>query len=104
MSAFEKLKSRTEWQAFLVMIVTTFAAFFFGIDLEPEQFERMFDTLSLAWGGTASYAVSRGIGKIGKSEGHVAAAAADAPAPAPSSVPTEDSGDQGAGSEAEDST
>ena len=101
MSAFEKLKSRTEWQAFLVMIATTFAAFFFGLELEPEQFERLFDTLSLAWGGTASYAVSRGIGKMGKSGD---AAAPAAPAPAPSSAPAEDDEDQGAGSETEDST
>lgn len=69
MSALEKLKSRTEWQAFLVMLVATFSSFFFGIDMEAEQFERLFDMLGLAWGGTASYAVSRGIGKAGKGVG-----------------------------------
>jgi hypothetical protein len=86
MSGFDKLKSRTEWQAFLVMILTTFAAFFFGIDMEPEKFERLFDMLGLAWGGTASYAVSRGIGKAGKSgdapSAPAPAAEEDQPAPA----------------------
>lgn len=100
MSSIEKLKSRTEWQAFLVMMVTTFAAFFFGLELDPEQFEKLFDMLGLAWGGTASYGVSRGLGKMGKTPAPVAAAAPVAATPEPAPAPADPEPQPGTGSDA----
>jgi hypothetical protein len=62
---FEKLKSRTEWQAFVCTTVVYIAAIvahvFFDVELDDT-------TMNLIWGQTAGmigYAGSRGLSKIG---------------------------------------
>jgi hypothetical protein len=56
MSAIEKLKSRTEWQSYLITVVVLFADHFLGLDIDP-------DKLWMLVGATGSYGVSRGLAK-----------------------------------------
>ena len=54
--ALAKLKSRTEWQSFLVMVAVTFANHFLGWDISAE-------TLTQLWAGQVGYGISRGLAK-----------------------------------------
>lgn len=55
----DKLKSRTEWQAFLVLVVVLFVDHFAGLDISE-------DTLWMLVAGFTGYAGSRGIAKVGR--------------------------------------
>lgn len=53
---FDKVKSRTEWQAYLVTILVLAADHFLGLEVDPEK-------LWMLVGMGASYGVSRGLAK-----------------------------------------
>ena len=76
---FDKLKNRTEWQAFLVTVIALFADHFFGLEIDE-------DKLWMLVGAFASYATSRGIAKRGTRVEQL-------PADKPSETPTEEPGD-----------
>jgi hypothetical protein len=54
-----KLKSRTEWQAFLITVVVLAADHFLGLEVDPEK-------LWMLVVGSGSYGVSRGVAKLGR--------------------------------------
>jgi len=56
MNSLEKLKSRTEWQAYLLGLLTLFLNHFLGWDMSPE-------TLFGIVGGSTGYGLSRGLAK-----------------------------------------
>ena len=56
MKYFDKLKSRTEWQAFLVAALAMLLNRFFDLGLTEADIYAMF-------GGAGSYAVGRGLAK-----------------------------------------
>lgn len=79
MGYFEKLKSRTEWQAYLITAVTIFVNRFFDIGLTEA------DLWTLV-GLSAGYGGSRGLAKMGRepSGGSAPAASVSAPEEKPS--------------------
>lgn len=52
----DKLKSRTEWQAYLLTIMVLFLDHFLGLEFTPE-------TLLALVGSTGMYGLSRGLAK-----------------------------------------
>jgi hypothetical protein len=56
MNGIDKLKSRTEWQAYLLTVVTLFLNHFLGWDMNA-------DTLYAIVGSTSAYGISRGMAK-----------------------------------------
>jgi Na+/alanine symporter len=72
MGVLDKLKSRTEWQAYLVTLVTLFLDHFLGWEMTGE-------TLTALVASSGAYGVSRGLAKTEVSNGHSEAerAAAD---------------------------
>lgn len=56
MDAFGKLKSRTEWQAYLLATITLFLNHFLGWEMDA-------NTIFGIVGGSAGYGVSRGLAK-----------------------------------------
>jgi len=74
---FDKLKSRTEWQAYLTTIITLFCNDFLNLGLSDV-------TVGGIVTATLGYGLSRGLAKHEPSAASVAAmSAATAPAPAP---------------------
>ena len=61
MKGLDKLKSRTEWQAYLMTIVIIFLDQFLDIGMDPEH-------LIALVGSTFGYGVSRGLAKYEKSD------------------------------------
>lgn len=59
MTAIEKLKSRTEWQSYLITVIVLAADHFLGLEIDPEK-------LWMLVGATGSYGVSRGLAKGAK--------------------------------------
>lgn len=56
MNGIDKLKSRTEWQAYLLATVTLFLNHFLGWDMDA-------NTILGIVGGTTGYGISRGMAK-----------------------------------------
>ena len=81
MNNLDKLKSRSEWQAYLLMMAVTFFNHFLGLDIDA-------DTMMQLWGGTIGYGLSRGMAKTESKREPAAAEEADLPEP-PSEVDTE---------------
>lgn len=61
----DKLKSRTEWQAFLATAIVEIAVLFAHMFLEIELDETSINMLWMLMGSTGLYGVSRGTAKIG---------------------------------------
>jgi len=70
MNGIEKLKSRTEWQAYLLATITLFLNHFLGWEMDA-------NTLLGIVGGTAGYGISRGMAK-GSADPDAAQAPAEA--------------------------
>lgn len=56
MNGIEKLKSRTEWQAYLLATITLFLNHFLGWEMDA-------NTIMGIVGGSAGYGISRGMAK-----------------------------------------
>ena len=83
----DKLKSRTEWQAYLVTIITLFCNHFLGLDMDAA-------TVTGLVGATGLYGVSRGLAKNEPSPASVAAMTTATAAPIAESA-TAAAGDAG---------
>jgi len=70
----DKLKSRTEWQAYLVTIITLFCNHFLGLDMDEATIQGLV-------GATGLYGVSRGMAKHEPKNGAAPAAAPATDAP-----------------------
>lgn len=90
-SPFQKVKNRTEWQAYLVSLIVLFVNQFLGLDIDPETLWQMV-------GLSGAYGASRGLAKmkVGVAPVQGGEFAVSAPAPAAGEA-------QGAGSDTEDS-
>lgn len=72
----DKLKSRTEWQAYLVTIITLFCNHFLGLDMDEATIQGLV-------GATGLYGVSRGMAKHEPSKASVDAMSEATAAPPP---------------------
>lgn len=93
MGPLDKLKNRTEWQAYLITAIAIFADHFLGLKIDP-------DKLWMLVGLSGSYGASRGLAKIQFGVKTIPEAAA-IPAPAPAAPETAQAGDAGRSDEEE---